>query len=174
MRGGGRRLLLLHLAFLPSFALLVIAYTNRPPVPIAFEHGALHRTPKDGREAKLYDWLRASTPAEAVVVQDPGEEGRACTGNTSELPAFSGRALFTDYRDHYLVAAHPDAGRRVAIAESLAAGATLADDDARYVAALRRPILVVTYDADAATIERLRNANGEPSFSADGISVFAW
>src|SRR5262245_59630042 len=99
--GAGRRLLLLHLAFVPSLVLVVIAYTGRPPIPIALEPAALQRLPRDGREARLYDWIRASTPRDAVIVQDPGPEGRTSTGNTSELPAFTGRALYTDYAQHY-------------------------------------------------------------------------
>jgi len=174
-RGGARRrLVALHLAFLPTLAIVVLAYTNRPPIPIALERGELQRTPADGPEARLYRWLRSSTPADAVVVQDPGREGRQCTGNTSELPAFTGRSLFTDYWGHYLVAPHPEAGLRVELSQRLARGEPLARAEERYLSALGRPLFLVSRGADAATVERLASAFGAPRFEADPIRVFAW
>src|SRR5262245_27325459 len=155
LRGGGRRLLVLHLAFLPAFAILVFAYTGRPPIPISFEHGTIARTPADAPEARLYAWIRSSTPADAVFVQDPGTEGRRCTGNASELPAFTGRALFTDYARHYLVAPNRDAPRRIELSQRLVRGDALAADDDRYLAALRRPLFLVTDGADRESGERL-------------------
>jgi hypothetical protein len=154
--------------------LIVLAYTNRPPVPIAFEEGRLVRTPADGPEALLYDWIRASTPRDAVFVQDPGREGRRCTGNASELPAFTGRSLFTDYLEHYLVAPHPDARRRVELARSLARGEPPSAEDQRYLAALRRPLFLVSHGAGEATAARLEASFGAPRFQAGGIRVFVW
>ena len=165
---------MLHLAFLPSFALVVAAYTSRPPIAVAFEHGAIERTPANGREARLYAWIRAETPRDAVFLQDPGPEGRECTGNTSELPAFTGRSLFTDYARHYLVAPQPDAAFRLDLVQRLARGEPPTAADDRYLAALRRPLFVVTYDASAGSSARLDAALGAPAFEADGIRVHRW
>ncbi len=168
------RLAFLHLAFVPTLALLVLAYVGRPPIPISFDHESLQRTPADGDEARLYGWLRSRTPADAVIVQDPGSEGRQCTGNTSELPAMSGRVLFADYERHYLVSGHPDAARRVLLARRLARGEATSKEDDRYLSALRRPLLVVSFEADAATAERLAAAHGAPLFEAGSVRVFSW
>jgi hypothetical protein len=181
VRGAGRRLLALHLAFVPSLFLVTLAYTSRPPIPVAFEGGVLRRTPAAGREARLYGWIRAHTPLDAVIVQDPGPEGRQCTGNTSELPAFTGRALFTDYFHpapgeprHYLVAPYRDASLRVDLARRLAHGRARTAEDDRYLAALARPIFVVSFDAAVDEAARLAGEFGAPVFEADGVRVHSW
>jgi len=168
------RALLLHVACLPTLAIVLWSYLGRPPVDLVVEKGQLVRTPFGGPEATLLQWLRAESPETAIVVRDPGPRGRAATGNTSELPALAGRPLFTDYAEHYLVAAHRDAARRARITAALVAAAPIDADDERYLAALARPLLIVADDVDATREAALTARYGPPKFQAGALRVHEW
>ena len=168
-----------HAAFAPMVACVLFAYVGRPALPIAFTPAGLARLPADEPPARLYAWIRANTPADAVFVQDPGAEGRTCAGNVSELPALSGRSLFTDYARHYLVAPDRDAPKRAAITAKLVGGAPLDEGERALLVALGRPVYVVTYDdrvggpADGGSAAAVRRdaAFGPPLFAAGPIRV---
>jgi hypothetical protein len=170
-RATRRRTLLVHLAFAPIAFCVLAAYVGRPELPIAFTKSGLERLPADGDLARLYAWIRATMPQDAVVVQDPGVEGRTCAGNTSELPALTGRSLFTDYARHYLVAPFRDAPLRAAITAKLVGGEKLDPSEQASLRALGRPILVVTYGGAPETAARLDGRFGPPLFSAGSIRV---
>lgn len=170
-----RRTLLLHLAVLPTALIVLASYLGRPAVTLALDaDGALVRTPADSAEASLLRWLRAEAPVDAIVVRDPGPRGRTSTGNTSELPALTGRPLFTDYADHYLVAVERDAPLRARLTRELLAAAPLAPADAGYLAALSRPLLLVADDVDVARAAALAERHGPARFAAGSIRVHAW
>lgn len=164
----------LVVVFLPTALFTVWSYTGRPPVPVAF--GArLERGPADGAEARLYSWIRGGTPDRAVFVISPDDPIRAVLGNTAELPAFTGRALWTDRPRHYLVEAHPDAERRGRIARSLLAGRPLAADDASYLASLGREVFVlVDPPLGRAVRDAVALRLGAPVFRAGEYAVFRW
>ena len=170
-RATRRRALLVHLAFAPIAACVLFAYLGRPDLPIAFTPSGLERLPADGDLARLYAWIRATTPADAVFVQDPGAEGRTCAGNTSELPALTGRSLFTDYARHYLVAPFRAAPLRAAITAKLLAGAPLDEAERDHVRSLARPLYVVSYDGMETAAARRDAAFGPPLFRAGSIRV---
>lgn len=169
-----RRALLLHLALLPTLAIVLWSYCGRPPIDLDLVDGEVVRTPAGTPEAQLLHWLREQAPDRAVVVRDPGARGRAATGNTSELPALTGRPLFTDYASHYLVEVHRDAPRRARITQQLLAAAEIGADDERYLSALERPLLLVADDVDAPRATKLSARYGEPAFAAGGVRVYAW
>lgn len=171
-RATRRRTLLVHLAFVPIALCVLAAYLGRPALPIAFTSAGLERLPTDGDVARLYAWIRANTPADAVIAQDPGIEGRTCAGNTSELPALTGRSLFADYARHYLVAPFRDAPLRAAITAKLVDGEPLDDAERACLHALGRPIFVVTYEeTDPAAAARRERSLGPPLFSSGSIRV---
>jgi hypothetical protein len=167
----GSRALLLHAAFAPMVACVLFAYVGRPALPIAFTPAGLARLPADEPPARLYAWIRANTSADAVFVQDPGPEGRTCAGNTSELPALTGRSLFADHARHYLVAPYREAPQRAAITAKLVDGAPLDAGERALLFALGRPIYVVTYGADATAAARRDAEFGPPLFEAGPIRV---
>ncbi len=169
------RALLLHLAFAPTLAIVLLSYRGRAEIPLALAaDGTLERTPASGSLARLNAFLRSNTPAAAIVVQDPGAAGRQCTGNTSELPALTGHALFTDYASHYLVAPHADAQRRASINRALVTGEPLSAADAGYLLALARPVYIVVPVGDAVAEARLVGRYGPALFAAGAIRVFEW
>ena len=107
-------------AFSPVLVLIVVAYTQRPPIPLAFEDRQLHRSDVT-HASRLYRWIRTETPTDAVFVIDPGPPIRAMAGNTAELPALTERTLFTARSDHYIVTGHPQAAQRSAVARQMLA-----------------------------------------------------
>jgi hypothetical protein len=171
-----RRLtLLLHAAVLPTGLIVLASYLGRPPVALEVDSaGALVRDASDPAEATLLDWIRHDAPADAVVVRDPGPRGRASTGNTSELPALTGRPLFTDYADHYLVEVERDASLRARLTRELLAATPLAPADASYVAALGRTVLLVADAVDGARAAALVERYGPALYAAGSTRIHAW
>jgi uncharacterized protein DUF2298 len=170
-RATRRRTLLVHLAFAPIAACVLFAYLGRPELPIAFTRSGLERLPADGDLARLYAWIDSDTPVDAVIVQDPGVEGRTCAGNTSELPALTGRSLFTDYARHYLVAPFRAAPLRAAITAKLVDGAPLEEAERGCLHSLARPLFIVSYDGRDDAAARRDAAFGPPLFHAGPIRV---
>lgn len=160
--------------FLPVLALIVMSYTSRPPVPLAFDGRQLRRV-DDTHVARLYGWIRAETPSDAVLVIDPDPPIRAMSGNTAELPALTERTLFTARSDHYIVTSHAEAGQRAAIARRLLTAATLSDEDAERIARLGRRVYLVA-DAAARNIRpaALSARYGPPVFQSGPVQVWRW
>jgi hypothetical protein len=159
-------------AFLPTLCVQVGASFGRPPVDLAFEGGSIVRADAAGPEARLERWIRAETDPRAVLVIDPRPPLQAAAGNSAELPALTGRTLFTERAGHYLVAPEPDGARRPGIAERLATGEPVGEEDEKLVAALGRDVYVVCREPDREpALERLL---GPAQFRAEPLSVFLW
>jgi hypothetical protein len=162
-------------AFLPGLALLALAYTRRPPVPIGFAGREIVRVPDASPSAQLYAWIRRTTDPRAVFVIDPRPPIRASAGNTAELPAMTRRAILTERRSHYLVKPYDDAAQRERTAVALVSGEPLSPEDERALAQLARPVYVVSDDAgDASLAARLRALWGDPEFLVGSTAVYRW
>lgn len=160
------------LAFVPTFAMILACYVVRPPVPIAVEDAHLVRT--DVPAAHAYAWIRREAPADAVIVAAPGPPPLAVSGNTSEVPALTGRDLFTERPSHYVVAPHPDAEARAAAARALLAGAAPTPAQAALLRAPGRPLLLLVdprVPAPARSALALRH--GPPLFAEGAWAVYA-
>ncbi len=173
-----RRALLLFAAFAPTLAIVLWSYRGRAPLPLVLIDGRLERegdgTREGDAEAQLLRWVRDGTPRDAVVVRDAGLRGRMATGNTSELPALTGRALFTDYATHYLVAANPEAPHRAALTRALLAGGPIPIEEESALAAFSRPLFLVADEVDATREATLVARYGKPVFEAGAIRAFLW
>ncbi|MBI4516664.1 MAG: hypothetical protein HY699_12705 [Deltaproteobacteria bacterium] len=168
-----RRAVVIVLLFLPTVALLLSAYINRPPLPLAFAGTSLQRLPQDSELARLYAWARRDTEPDAIFVLDPRPPQIAMCGNTAEFPALSGRVMFTENRRHYMVEPYPDSAARTALAITLVSGLAPSAAERSALAALRRPLYVVYRAAgDVSLADQFQRHYGEPVFSAGNILVF--
>lgn len=157
--------------FIPTALGTLVAFTGRPGLPLAFRDAQLIRLPETGPLGRFYDWVRARTPRDAVFIVDPSDVVKM-SGNVSELPAFTGRTLFTDQRS-YLTAPYPDAGARARLASRAANGQPLAAPQLDALRALRRPLYLVSYRADRQDLlARLAELYGSPVFAVDFVAVF--
>jgi hypothetical protein len=167
-----RRAAFLAAAFLPTFAVQAAATTGRPPVDLSLVGGRIERANPAGPEARLYRWIEARTDPRAVFVIDPRPPIQAACGNSAELPALTGRALFTERTGHYLVDPEPDGKRRPGIAARLATGEPMPREDSALLSKLSREVYVVSREPGGeAALERLY---GLALFRADPLSVFRW
>lgn len=161
--------------FLPTLCVQVGASFGRPPVDLAFEDGRIARADVSGAEARLDRWIRETTDPRAVLVIDPRPPIQAVAGNSAELPALTGRTLFTERAGHYLVTPNADGARRAEIAAGLATGEEIAEGDAALVDAVVAPgrdvYLVCREPERESTLERL---HGPALFRAEPLSVFRW
>jgi hypothetical protein len=166
------RLILAVLVCLPMTAGTWIAFHGRPPLPFLAQAGTLRRTPESDPIAQLYRWIGSNTDRDAVFVVDPSDVVKM-SGNVSELPAFTGRAIFID-QPSYMTTPYPDADRRTAISGKLVRGEELTADEAGYLRGLGRPAYVITWHAeDPGLFERLNGRYGSPVFAAGFVAVFA-
>lgn len=158
--------------FLPTLCVQVGASFGRRPVDLAFEDGRIVRANAAGAQARLESWIRESTDARAVFVIDPRPPTQAAAGNSAELPAVTGRTLFTERAGHYLVAPNRDGARRAKIATQLATGEAIGESDGALVEALQRNVYLVCREPNKeAALERL---HGTALFRAEPLSVFRW
>lgn len=158
--------------FLPTLCIQVGASFGRQPVDLAFEDGRIVRADASGAQAQLERWIRASTDARAVFMIDPRPPIQAAAGNSAELPALTGRTLFTERAGHYLVVPHPEGARRAEIAARLATGEAVAEGDEALVAALERDVYLVCREPDKESA--LERRHGPALFRAAPLSVFRW
>ncbi|MDX1649160.1 MAG: hypothetical protein R3263_04830 [Myxococcota bacterium] len=167
-----RRAWIAALAFVPTFAMILACYLVRPPVPIAVRGDRLVRT--DAPAAHAYAWIRSQAPEDAVIVTEPGPPPLAVSGNTSEVPALTGRDLFTERPRHYVVAPHPELEARVAAARALLAGGPVTPAQAAVLRAPGRPLLLLVdprVPAPARSALALRH--GPPLFAEGRWAVYA-
>jgi hypothetical protein len=166
------RLLLAALVCLPMTMGTWISFHGRPPLPFLAQAGVLERTPESEPVAQLYRWIGANTDRDAIFVVDPSDVVKM-SGNVSELPAFTGRAIFTD-QPSYMTTPYPDADRRTVISGKLIRGEELTVEETGYLHGLGRPLYVITWHADDSGLrERLNGRYGSPAFSAGFVAVFA-
>jgi hypothetical protein len=171
-RLGGARVGFAAIAFLPTLCIQVGASFGRPPVDLAFEQGRIVRADASSPDARLERWIRESTDPRAVFVIDPRPPIQAAAGNSAELPATTGRTLFTERAGHYLVAPEPDGARRAEIAAKLATGEPVSGDDDALLGSLARDVYVVCREPDR--VAALEARFGPAVFRADPLSAFRW
>ena len=158
--------------FVPVTACTLASFAGRPPLPIAAQNGVLVRTPAEHPLAQFYAWVRAETPRSAVFVVDPARPVKMAS-NVSELPAFTGRALYVDQAS-YLTTPHAAFAQRTALARALVAGEALTPEARASLARLARPVDLVTHAAgEPGLAARLRAQHGAPVFAAGFVAVFA-
>lgn len=164
----------LVLVFAPTASLVLLAYTRRPPVALAFLDGRLERVPASSPRAQLYRWVREATAPDAVFVIDPRPPLEMAMGNVLEFPALTGRSLFVAQAESYMVAPYTDADRRHGIAVRLLSGDPLDPADRTYVDRLSRPVYLVSREADVADrMARLQDLFGPPRFRSGPVAAFA-
>ena len=162
------------LVFLPTVLLLLAAYVDRPQLPASFDGPRLARLPEDSDLALFYRWVQTETSPDAVFILDPRRRVTMC-GNTAEFPAMTGRVLFLEQLNHYLVEPYPDAKRRVEIAVRLLSGDRLTQSDTTYVLQLNRPVYIVNdQSTDGSLFKRLEKRYGRPIFQRGDSTVFRW
>ncbi len=157
-------IMLIHL---PMTAATLVAFDHRPALPFRY-WPRLERTPADGPLARLYEWIRAQTPREAVLVVDPDRPVKM-SGNVSELPAFTGRVLFIDHPS-YLTRPHASFADRTRVARALVHGEALSAGDREAIGRLARPAYLVSFAPDRQAA--LHRRHGAPLFTAGPVSVF--
>lgn len=157
--------------FVPITAATLVAFANRPPLPLRFDGRTLRRTPLDDPLDAFYQWIRSATATNAVFIVNPSEPVKM-SGNVSELPAFTGRTLFVDQLT-YLIESYPDQPFRTALAVDVTSGATLGRRQLEYLRALGRPLYVVIYHADRDdTMTKLSHEFGQPTFRNAYVAAF--
>jgi hypothetical protein len=162
------------LAFLPTLALLLVSYWNRPPLPADFTGTRLARLPQDSDLSLFYRWAQDETDTDAVFIFDPHHR-IAMAGNIAEFPAITGRTLFTEASAHYMVGPSPEARMRAEMAVRLVSGESPTDSERAYLAGLARPLYIMGYKPnDDGWLERMQRLYGLPVFQMREVFVFAW
>lgn len=163
------------IVFLPTLLLLLMAYVNRPALPASFDSQSIARLPLDSDRTRFYQWARNETDPKAIFVVDPRERVALC-GNTSELPAMTGRSIFTEDQNHYIVEPYPDSKLRFAMAVRLITGTANSDSDLAYLTKFNRPLYVVSDQSieGLEPIKGMENTYGAPVFHVGTISVYQW
>jgi hypothetical protein len=167
-----RRAVMATLVFVPTTMCMAIAFSGRGPLPLAFENGILLRTPVGGPLESFYRWARTETPERAVLICDP-ERPVKMSGNVSEIPAFTSRALLVDHLT-YMTAPYPDREQRTDIARDAVTGRPLTQVQRDHLDTLDRPLFVVTFAAqDDGVIAGLTAQYGAPVFQQEFVAAFA-
>src|SRR6185295_14397430 len=125
------------------------------------------RTPVDDLQ-RFYDWVQRDTSRQSVFIVNP-ETPVKMSGNASELPAMTARALFTDL-PNYLTKPNRDAALRAQLAGDATQGRELTTAQRDYLRRFGRPIYVVSYERD--TVERLAGLYGPAVFQNGTVAAF--
>lgn len=161
------------LLFVPAPAIIVYGFHDRPPIPLELDGAVMERTPADAPLAQLYAWMSEETEANAVFVTDPRPPIVTAVGNMPELPALTGRDLFTAHASSYMVTPYADAADRHNTALRLLEGEPLESSQAALIARLGRPLYIVSGRADEpALLEALQSRYGQPRFRSAELAVF--
>lgn len=169
-----RRAGAIALVFLPTLALLLASYWNRPALPADFTGVRLARLPQDSDLALFYWWAQDEAATDAVFVFDPRHR-ITMAGNIAEFPAITGRTLFTEDPAHYLVGSSPEARMRAEMATRLVSGESPTYFDRAYLRNLARPLYIVGYKPeDVGWLERMQRLYGPAVFQKGDVFVFAW
>jgi hypothetical protein len=127
--------------------------------------------PADSDLEQLYRWIRQDTTANSIFVIDPSSPVKM-SGNVSELPAFTGRALFTDL-PNYLTSPNRDARLRAELAGEAIEGKALNAQERQYLAGFHRPVYVLSHHADRGDLrDRLNGLYGSAKFQQGSVAVF--
>ncbi len=151
------------LLFLPITVCTLWSFSGRPQLPLRFEEKTMHRIPGGHPLEQLYLWIEENTPREAVFVIDPDRPVKM-SGNVSELPAFTSRALFVD-QESYLTSPHRDARFRTELARCAVKGLVLTPEQVRYLQHLRRPLYLIAQG-------KVDQQYGNPVFISGPFAVF--
>jgi len=167
-----RRAGLIAAVFLPTLLALIVSYLFRPSVPASFQGRHVERTPIDSDLAQLYRWARGTTPPDAVFIIDP-RQAVQMSGNVAEFPAMTGRSIFTEQPNHYLVSPYPAADLRHDLAVRLESGEALSNGDREYLAGLGRPVYLLHDAPDEAAVGALLTGQfGPPVFRQGPVSAY--
>jgi len=171
LQTGKRRMICMLLLFLPTSLLILTAYMGRADLPVRCAPDRLVWTNSDDAVAKLYDWVVTQTPQDAIFIVDPEADiDRLC--NVSDFPAFTNRTLYTDFST-YMNESYPQLAFRLQWSKAIARGDIVPLDIRHALAQLRRPVYVLTHQAnDAEFLETLQKRYGPPAISAGNIAVF--
>jgi len=165
---------LLLLVFLPTPLVVLYSYLGRPAVALSMRDPVIRRVPETGPWARVYAWIREETAPDAVFITDPRPPLLTAVGNFPELPALTGRFLFTTLERNYVISPNRDAPTRERIATSLVDGLPLSAADESYLDGLARPLYLIREGEGAEGLAGEGvGSGGPPIFSADGIAVFA-
>jgi hypothetical protein len=169
-----RWFVVIFLVFLPTTLLVLASYINRPALSAGFQSEKIVRLPADDNRSRLYQWIQNQTEPGAIFIIDPRERVALC-GNAAELPAMTGRAIFTEEQDHYLAEPYTDSKLRFDMAVRFVTGAQTSDTDRTYLAKFHRPIYIVSHDSmDQPATSRMQEIYGSPAFAAGTIAVYRW
>jgi hypothetical protein len=107
-----------------------------------------------------------------VFVVDPAHPVKMAT-NVSELPAFTGHALFVD-QPSYLTTPYAAFAERTQLAAALAAGEPLSAAGRAQLALLGRPVFLLSHAGDDEHLAaQLTSHYGPPRFAAGFVAVYA-
>lgn len=165
-----RRLWIIGLLFVPVTIGTWLAFDGRPPLPFSTAQGYLARVPESDPLAGLYTWITQRTGKDAVFIVNPARPVKM-SGNVSELPAFTGRTLFTD-QPSYLTTAYRDATMRAALSGRLLEGDEATAEERGYLERLKRPLFIISYQPEQ--VANLTARYGTPIFQRDFVSVYTW
>lgn len=173
-----RRLAFVVLVFLPTVALLLVSYVQRPALAVSFQSQDIAIADEGSDLARLYRWAQNDTDPSSIFVMDVRERTAVC-GNTAEFPAMTHRTMFTENLSHYIVEPYADAKMRNEMALRLISGEKPSDADSTYLAKFNRPIYVAIYGVsfdskDNALPARMQEIYGPAAFSSGSILVFRW
>lgn len=132
--------------FVPTNAIAWRAYQAHSHAALPFHAEGIDLVPDDGAWSltETYQWLRRSTPEDAVLLTDPALSSRAFAGpmHGEEAPALAHRAVFSDHL-YYMTDYEPSFPARVQLLKRLFAGIRLRDEDVLALRELGRPIYAV-------------------------------
>lgn len=153
--------------FVPVTGATLFAYANRPAMPVLFAGPAITRTSPEDLQ-RFYDWVRRETPPQSIFIVDPAAPVKM-SGNASELPAMTARAVFMDL-PNYLTMPNRDAAFRTQLAGHMTQGSPLSPPQREYLLHFGRPVFVASYRAEGAG--RLAALYGPALFQNASVSVF--
>lgn len=161
------------LLMIPTTAIVIRGFTNRPGIHVRLEGNTLTRLNTGDGFAELYQWIASETAPNSVIVLDPRAPIMTAVGNAPELPALTGRALFASRAPSYVIQPLAEAPARIALAERLSDGEQLTAADSSLLSSLGRPaVLVTSRTTDAALMARLTTLHGAASFRHDSLAAF--
>jgi hypothetical protein len=165
---------LIILFYLPTLLLLLAAYVNRPPLPIDFRDALPKYKHADSDKALLYRWVRHQTDDNAIFIIDPRYRVAMC-GNIDEFPTMTGRTIFTEQLEHYMVEPYPDAKMRFDMSVRLVSGKEPVYSDRTYISNINRPVYILNRQVEKIDIsQRMTEIYGPPVYHKGNVFVFKW
>lgn len=166
--------------FLPTTGIAWNAYRRHAEaaLPVRFENGAYHLDPERHPIDEVYAWLRANTPQNAVLLDDPlAMPHFAGPFHGAEAPALAQRCVYTD-RPSYMNDFEPGLRKRLELIRKLFDGGVLDREQLGAIDAIDHPVylLVRAGSQNEAAVARaviLQN-RFKRVFKCEGGLVFEW